>query len=105
MQAGLFNKPINLYRPRDTVNSYGERNTEWEWFYGTRAGVAYSSSAREFVNQEEFFAYTVTFTVRSYVPVSERDQIEFRGKRFRILTIEERELQNDKVIQAELINE
>lgn len=57
------------------------------------------------MNQEEFFAYTVTFTVRSYVPVTERDQIEFRGKRFRILTIEERELQNDKVIRAELINE
>ena len=105
MQAGLFNKPINLYRPRDTVNPYGERTTEWEWFYGTRAGVSYSSSNREFVNQEEFFSYTVTFTVRYYVPVGERDQVEYRGKRFRILTIEERELQNDKVIRAELINE
>ena len=105
MQAGLFNKPINLYHPINTINSYGERTTEWEWHYGTRAGVEYSSSNREFVNQEEFFAYTVTFTVRSYVPVTERDQVEFRGKRFRILTIEERELQNDNLIRAELINE
>ena len=105
MQAGLFNKPINLYHPINTITSYGERTTEWEWYYLTRAGVAYSSSAREFVNQEEFFSYTVTFTVRSYVPVGERDQIEYRGKRFRILTIEERELQNDKLIRAELINE
>ena len=105
MQAGLFNKPITIFEPIDSINEYGERTTEWEWHYGTRAGVSYSSSNREFVNQEEFFSYTVTFTVRSYVPVTERDQIEFRGKRFRILTIEERELQNDKLIRAELINE
>ena len=105
MQAGLFNKPITIFEPIDSINEYGERTIDWKRRYDTRAGVAYSSSNREFVNQEEFFSYTVSFTVRSYVPVTERDQIEFRGKRFRILTIEERELQNDKLIRAELINE
>ena len=105
MQAGLFNKPITIFEPIDSINEYGERTIDWKRRYDTRANVVYASSARENQNSEEFFAYIVTFGVRSYVPVTERCQIEFRGKRFRIITIEERELQNDKLVIAELINE
>ena len=105
MQSGLFNKPITIFEPIDSINEYGEQTIDWRIKYDTRANVVYASSARENQNSEEFFAYIVTFGVRSYVPVTERCQIEFRGKRFRIITIEERELQNDKLTRAELINE
>ena len=48
-----------------------------------------------------------TFTVRSYIPVDEKDEIHWQNKKYRIISVEHRkELSfNGILIRTELINE
>lgn len=105
-RAGLLNEVINIYSPTSTVNEYGEKIQTYTLSYTTRARVVHTSGNRSNENNEIFYSYQKSFTVRSYVPVTEYDQIEYCNKRYRILTIDNRiKVQNDKVIITELINE
>ena len=78
---------------------------EYKEVYTTRAKVDHNGGARTVENNEIVFDYTKTFNVRSYVPVTEADRIEWQGKMYRILTTQQRREYNDIMITAELINE
>lgn len=104
MIAGRLNEVIDIYSPRTTRDEYGGRVTTTEKTYTTRARVDNLSSNRSNENNEIVFNYAFQFNVRAYVPVTEHDEIEWQGNRYRILTIVKRREYNDKVIQAELIN-
>lgn len=74
--------------------------------YTTRARVINDRGGRDLANGEVFNSYAKTFLVRSYVPISERDLIQFKGKKYRVLSIDDRtEDYNDKQVITELINE
>lgn len=105
-RAGLLNEVIKIFSPTSTVNEYGEKVQTYKETYETRARVTHDNGARSTENNEIFYSYQKTFTVRSYVPVTEFDQVDYNNKRYRILTIEDRVKDyNDKLIITELIND
>lgn len=105
MRAGLLTKVITILSPETTINEFGEQVQEYKFKYKTRARVLHDNGSRDIVNGEIFYPYRKSFDVRSYVPVTEFDIIEFEGHQYRIITIDNRiEHTNDKVIVAELIN-
>lgn len=105
MIAGRLNEPIKIFHPTVKYNEFGEANEEYKEVYTTRANVDHNSGARTVENNEIVFDYTKTFNVRSYVPVTDADRIEWQGKMYRILTTQQRREYNDIMITAELINE
>lgn len=105
MRAGLLTKKITILTPETTVNEYGEKVQEYKLKLKVRARVLHDNGSRNIVNGEIFYPYKKTFNVRSYVPITEFDIIEFEGKRYRVITIDNRiESWNDKLVVAELIN-
>ena len=105
-RAGLLSQVIKVETPDTIINEYGERVQTYHVSYTTRARVIHDRGSRDLANGEVFNSYSKTFLVRSYVPVSERDLIQYKGKKYRILTIEDRtEDYNDKQIVTELLNE
>lgn len=105
-RAGLLTKPIKILTPKTTVNEYGEKIQEYSVSYKTRARVIHDNGSRENSNGEIFYPYQKTFNIRSYVPLTEFDLIEFESKRYRVITIENRiEDRNDKLVITELIND
>lgn len=106
MRAGLLTKPISIFQPITEINEFGEQLQQYVLKYNTRARVLHDSGNRTIDNNAIFYPYQKTFNVRSYVPVSEYDQIEFEGKRYRVITIENRvEARNDKLVITELVND
>jgi hypothetical protein len=106
MRAGLLTELIDIYSPTYEVNEFGEKIQTYGLTYTTRARVEHNGGSRTNDNNEIFFDYSKTFTVRSYVPITESDQIEFEGKRYRVLSIENRRRDyNDKLVITELINQ
>ena len=105
MIAGRLNEVIKIYNCTETVNDYGERETTYVYAYTTRAKVEFNSGHRSNENNEVVFSYAKSFNVRYYVPITETAQIEWQGKKYRILTIERRREYNDILINTELINE
>lgn len=105
-RAGLLTKIIKILEPKTEINEFGEQVQEYVLKYKTRARVLHDSGSRTTENGEIFYPYQKTFNVRSYVPITEFDVIEFEGKRYRVITIENRiEDYNDKLVITELIND
>ena len=106
IRAGLLTELIIIKSPTSVVNEYGEKVQTYSVKYCTRARVSNNGGTRTTENDEIFYSYTKTFTVRSYVPVDERDIIKYDGKNYRIITIENRTRDNnDKLLITELIND
>ena len=107
MRAGILNDVIEIWTPTETINDYGERTLTWTKKYTTRANVSWDSGSRTMENSEIVNNYTKTFTVRSYVPVVEKDEIHWQEKKYRIISVEHRkELSfNGILIRTEMINE
>lgn len=105
-RAGLLNEVIKILTPTSTINEFGEKVQSYNVTYCTRARVEHDSGHRSNENNEIFYSYQKSFTVRSYVPVTEFDLVEYNGKRYRILSIDDRiKVNNDKLIITELIND
>lgn len=105
-RAGLLTKIIKILTPKTTINEFGEQIQEYSVSYKTRARVLHDNGNRTNENGEIFYSYQKTFNIRSYVPITEFDLVEFEGKRYRVITIENRiETQNDKLVITEQIND
>lgn len=104
MIAGRLNEIVKIYDPVTTINKFGERETEYQQTYETRARVENTSGSRGEENNEIVFSYSYSFTLRSYVPVHETSQIEWQDNKYRILTLQHRREYNDIYVQAEKIN-
>lgn len=107
MRAGMLNELIDIYSPVESINDYGERTFDWEKTYTTRANVSWDSGSRNIENNEIVNNYSKTFTVRSYVPVTEKDEIYWQDKKYRIISVEHRKdlSFNGILVRTELINE
>lgn len=105
-RAGLLTKPIKILAPQTKINEFGEQVQQYIEKYKTRARVLHDSGTRTTENGEIFYPYQKTFNVRSYVPITEIDLIEFEDKKYRVITIENRiETNNDKLVITELVND
>lgn len=105
-RAGLLNEVITILTPTSNVNEFGEKVQTYSIRYTTRARVEHDSGTRSNENNEIFYSYQKSFTVRSYVPVNEFDLIQYNGKKYRITSIDDRiKTHNDKLIITELIND
>lgn len=104
MIAGRYNEVVKIYDPVTTINQYGERKSEYQEVYTTRARVENTSGNRVVENNEIVFTYSYNFTLRSYVPVKEASRIWWQDNYYRILTLQRRREYNDILIQAEKVN-
>lgn len=106
MRAGLLTKRIEIYRINVAVNEYGEKIKDERLLTSCRANIVYNNGNRSLdVNSEINFNYSYSFEVYSHINVNENDIIHHDGKRYRILSIENRRFENRKIIRTELINE
>lgn len=106
MQSGILNEIIVIERLKQKKNEFGEIETEeYTPTIRTRASVKYNSLNRVEDNAEIFFSQDVIFTVRIYNDVRNLDRIDWKGNKYRILSIEESRQFQQKTIHTELINE
>lgn len=104
MQSHLLKQPIDIYELTTNKTEYGTIQTEYQLKYHTRAYARFNSENMTVSEGEIFFPVNRTFIVRSYVPVTETDQVEFEGKRYKILSINKNKYYNDTEIQTVLLN-
>ena len=108
MRAGLLTDPVTFRKATITKNQYGQEETDWIDCISTRANVRFNSGNRVTENNEIIHTYTVTFTVRRYHNIDEFMRILWKGKTYRILSIEDNNEDRTKqsiTIIGELINE
>lgn len=104
MNSALLKDPIDIYALQTTKTAYGTIKTEYVLKYHTRSSVQFNSENMVVSEGEVWFPTNRTFIVRAYVPVTETDQIEWNGKRWKILSINTNKYYNDMEIQCTLVN-
>ena len=104
MQSHLLKQPIDIYELVVSKTEYGTIQTSYTLKYHTRSYVRFNSENMTVSEGEIFFPVNRTFIIRSYVPVTETDQIEFEGKRYRILSINKNKYYNNTEVNTVLIN-
>lgn len=106
MLAGRLNEIITVEELKVIKNEYGEeQTTNYIKKFSTRAEVKYNSGQRITDNNELFFAYDLTFTIRYYHDIAELDRVIWRGDKYRILSVERNRQWQMINLKCELINE
>jgi len=73
--------------------------------FTTRAQVTTNSGNRLNQNNEIIHTYNVTFIVRLYHDIEESDRVIYKGKKYRIISINKELYKQSTNIIGELINE
>lgn len=105
IRSGLLDTEIKIYKPRDTVNRYGEKVTDYFFYTKTRARVMLRTASRGVDEFEITNRYVREIQIRRYVNIYERDIVEIGGERYRVVYRDEKRLDNYKMAVIELINE
>ena len=105
MRAGILQESIQILKLVVETNEYGESMDLYKPCCTTRAEITPLSGNRTDDNHEIFYAHTYRFVVRRYVNVDDFDRILWKGKMYRILNIDDDRTYNQKVINAELVNQ
>lgn len=106
MDAGLYKHRISIYREDKTYNEYGESiNGEFNKIGSTRAKVVYKNGSRLTENDSTVYDVSYTFYVHRYVDIQEYDRIEYNGKFFMIINIEDSIEFKDKIILTQRVND
>lgn len=106
MLAGRLNEIITVEELKVIKNEYGEeQTTNYVKKFNTRAEVKWNSGQRIADNNELFFAYDLTFTIRYYHGITELDRVIWRGEKYRILSVEKNRQWQMINLKCELINE
>ncbi len=105
MRAGAYENIIKILKHSVIQTASGQQKESWEVIKQTRANVRQTSGNRTDQNNEVFYEYMKTFIVHKFVEVDEFDRIEYNGKQYRILSIDEDRHLNQKTIMTELVNE
>ena len=104
MNSAILKDPIDIYELTTIKTEYGTIQTSYNLKYHTRAYVRFNSENLTVSEGEVYFPINRTFIVRAYVPVVETDQIEYEGKRYKILSINKNKYFNDIEINTTIIN-
>lgn len=105
MKAGLLKEKISIYKPIVTKSDHGAQKLTYDLYYTTRSHVIHNSGSRDNESGEIFYSNSKTFIVRHYVPVNEHMQVEYNGKRYKIISIVPNKWYGNLEIYAEAINE
>lgn len=106
MIAGNLNEVIEIEELQVVKNEYGEEQTKnYVHKMRTRAEVRYNSGNRILDNNELFFNYDITFTIRYYHNINELDRIIWNGNKYRIMSIERNRQYQLINLRCVLINE
>lgn len=106
MQAGKLRYPIEIQKPViDRTDSGANKKPTWETVIITKANVTYHSGNRINENQEVIYDYEVDFTIRFYHEVDEYMRIFWKGRQYRILSIEKNLYKQSQLIRTEEVNE
>lgn len=105
MRAGLLKEIITILSPIITKNKFGEQTQEWKKKCQTKARVIYNNGSRINENGDIFYSSVLNLEVRYYVNVDEYDNIIWKDKKYRILSIIPDKDNNKKNISIELIND
>lgn len=105
MRAGLLTETVSIYSQSIVQNEFGQTSKSWVKVYDTRARVIQDKGIRTTQNYEILHEYDVAFVVRSYVPVSDTDAIEWKNKKYRIISVIEDKKENSLTIKTKLLNE
>lgn len=104
MNSALLKDPIDIYELNTEKTDYGHTKKTYSLKYHTRAYTRFNSESIATTEGEVIFPINRTFIVRAYVPVTETDQIEWQGKRWRITSINRNKYYNDTEINTTIIN-
>lgn len=104
MSAGLYRYPIKLVKQVYVRNDYGETVKQDDRVVCCRAEVTHQGGSKDIDNGETWIGYKKTFKVYRHNPTDDFTEVEYQGKRYRILSIEDVPERNQKIIAAELIN-
>ena len=105
LKAGCLTEIIDIQAPVSSKNEYGANSVDWKNMIHTKAQVKHNSGNRANENNEIVFNHNVTFTIRIYHKINEDMRILWKGKYYRILSIEKDFSQQKNTIITELINE
>nr|DAJ20154.1 MAG TPA: putative head tail adaptor [Siphoviridae sp. ctTYz13] len=105
MNAGRLNEIIKIQSFEIDKNEYGANGVNWIDKITTRANVQFQSGNRINENNEVVFTNLISFTIRIYHNIDEKDRIEWNGKSYKIISIEPNKPKQFLTIKTELINE
>ena len=104
MNAATLKDAIDIYELVTTKTEYGTIKNDWALRIHTRAYVKFNSESQVVSEGEVWYPVSRTFIVRAYVSVVETDQIEYEGKRYKIMSINRNKYYNDIEIITQLLN-
>ncbi len=105
MNAGKLSEAITVLRAVSTSDEYGGDIINYQPVINTKANVFIAKQDREFANMAESFPSIVTFQVRLYHDIKEADQIEWLGRKHRILSVFSDKRRQMVEVKTELIKE
>lgn len=100
LRAGQLTERIEILTTNVVKNEYGEEETNYTHKFFTRAAVRQTGGARTEENSEIVYPYSKEFIVRFYHKIEDTDIIEWRGTRYRILSIDPDRTNKQLVIDA-----
>jgi len=104
MNSSLLKHPIQLYNLVTEKNPYGAIQSSYAYRCSTKAHIIFNSENQVVSEGEIFFPITLTFIVRSYIPVKETDRIKWEDKFWKIMSINKNVYYNNIEIQTTLVN-
>lgn len=105
MRGGVLNEVVDILKPQLVKDEYGSEVTEYVLKIHTRAKVEYQGGKKTTENDEVLIPFSKTFKLRIYHEIDDFDQIQFQGKRYRILSIDKDRHRQEQTITTEVIND
>ena len=100
----MLKHPIQLYNLVTEKNPYGAIQSSYAYRCSTKAHIIFNSENQVVSEGEVFYPITLTFIVRSYIPVKETDRIKWEDKFWKIMSINKNIYFNDIEIVTTLVN-
>lgn len=104
MQAGRLTEIIYFYKLVKVKTDTGSEDNTYVLDHKCRANVSYTGGDRVEENGDIFFSHHVNFEIRQGLDFDELYRIEWKGRYYRILYIEQDRRNMSTRITTELIN-
>lgn len=105
MRAGDLREVISIYRRSIERDEYGSDITVDVMVSTTRAQYIVRSGGRSISVDEVADIYTIELIVRHYISIIEGDIVEYRGKKYKVLSVIDDRPNMLKRITAETLNQ
>lgn len=103
--AGLFSHIIRIIKTKYEQDVTGSMVKKDDCIICTRARIMHNGGGRTNENGDIAYLYNKQFQIHRYVKCDGYDEVEYQGKRYRILEIEDNEGYQYKMITTEEEND